>query len=477
MKWLNQSLFRRLLISYLFIFTLGFAAIGIVISFSTSNYLTDQKKQDLLQQAGSINAIIHHSEIVTDSITRTIEQLGEFSGSTIWIIDLSGQIVATSSEQELFLGEIMSDDVIEDILEGKNRIQVMNIEGQERPMLSVIVPWGMNEEIFGGIILHSPISGVNTTVRNIREIVLWAILGGLVIVSIFVSYLSWSMSKPLKKVEDAANEIALGNYSKRVEYHESVPDEISELLNSFNRMAEKINKIEQERDLLEERRTDFIANISHELRTPLTAMKGYLEALQDGLVKDHESKQKYYKIMHRETEYLNHLVNDLMDLIKLEKREVSLDLYYLNVEDVIKKVSINLEPIIIEKGNSIDLQFPANLPQIMGDSVRIEQIFINLLHNANKFTENGTITVSIVDQEDELIVTVKDTGIGIPSHDLERIWDRFFKVDRVRSKKGSRGTGLGLAIVKELVVLHHGTIEVESQLGVGTTFTLTFPLN
>ncbi|MFA9560089.1 ATP-binding protein [Evansella sp. AB-rgal1] len=476
MKWLNQSLFRRLLISYLFIFILGFGLIGIVTSISTSDYITDQKRQDMLQQATSINAIIHHSNVVTDDIKQTIEQLGQFLGSTIWIIDRNGQIVATSSMQELFMGEIMDDALIEDILAGKNRFQVMNIEEEDRPMLSVVVPWGTSEEIYGGIILHSPISGINTTVRNIREIIQWAIISGLVIVSVLVSYLSWSISKPLKKVEEAANEIALGNYKKRVEYHDSVPDEISALLYSFNRMAEKFHKIEEERDLLEERRNDFIANISHELRTPLTAMKGYLEALQDGLVKDKESQQKYYTIMYQESEHLNHLVDDLMDLIKLESREVSLDLYYVKVDDVLKKVFLHLEQAIQEKENNIQLLIPDNVPQLIADSVRLEQIFTNLIHNANKFTSNGSITGEIEVDSSHLIVTIKDTGIGIPSHDLERIWERFFKVDRGRNNRGRRGTGLGLAIVKELVILHNGMISAKSELGKGTAFTMKFPL-
>ncbi|ADU30265.1 sensor histidine kinase [Evansella cellulosilytica] len=475
MKWINQSLFRRLLISYLFIFILGFGIIGIVISTSSKDYLTDQKRQEMLQQAGSINGAIYHSEVVTPEVLLTIEQLGEFSNSNIWLFDDSGQIVATSSRQDIFVGEPISDDLLKEIMDGQNRIQVMDIEGEERPMLSVIVPWGSNEQIHGGIILHSPIAGINSTIRNIREIVQWAIIGGLIIVTILVSYLSWSISKPLKKVEEATNEIALGNYSKRVEHDNQFSDEISELIKSFNRMAEKLNTIENERGTLEKRRNDFIANISHELRTPLTAMKGFLEALQDGLVKDTESQQKYYAIMYRETEYLNHLVNDLMDLIKLERQDISLDLYCVHLQEIIRKVALNLQPSIESRNNDIIIDAPDNIPPVIGDSIRLEQIFKNIIHNANKFTENGSITIKLEEHcKDNVCVKISDNGIGIPSYDVKRIWERFFKVDRVRQKK-ERGTGLGLAIVKELVQLHHGEITVESELGVGTTFTIFFP--
>lgn len=474
MKWLNQSLFRRLLISYLFIIILGLGLIGVVISISSQEYITEAKRQEILQQATSINAVIMDFNTVTPEVENLLAQLGQFSGSNIWLINEEGEIVATASRQDV-LGEPISDELINEILDGKTRIEVMRIEEEERPMLSVIVPWGTNEKIHGGIVLHSPISGINSTVRSIREIVLWGILSGLIIVSFLVSYLSWTISRPLKKLDEAANEIALGNWEKRVSANDTFPDEIDALIRSFNRMAEKINKIENEREVMEQRRTDFIANISHELRTPLTAMKGFLEALQDGLVKDPESQQKYYEIMHRETEYLNHLVNDLMDLIKLERKEISLDLYFVHLNEVIKKVSLNLEPEIDEKNNTFIFKENDQVPPIIGDSLRLEEIFKNIIHNANKFTENGTISAELRKEGNNVIVSIEDTGIGIPTYDLKRIWERFFKVDRGRSKKG-RGTGLGLAIVKELVRLHEGEIEVDSELGVGTTFTIRFPL-
>ncbi|MCD8511873.1 MAG: cell wall metabolism sensor histidine kinase WalK [Bacillus sp. (in: Bacteria)] len=474
MKWINKSLFRRLLISYLFIIILGFGLIGAVITISSQNYITEAKRQEILQQATSINAAIMDFNTVTHEVEDLLAQLGQFSGSNIWLFNEEGSIVATASRQDV-LGEPINEEIINEILQGRSRIEVMRIEEEERPMLSVIVPWGTNEKIHGGIVLHSPISGINSTVRSIREIVLWGIISGLIIVSFLVSYLSWTISRPLKNLDEAANEIALGNWKKRVHSDNTFPEEIDALIRSFNRMADKINKIEDEREVLEQRRTDFIANISHELRTPLTAMKGFLEALQDGLVKDPDSQQKYYEIMYRETEYLNHLVNDLMDLIKLERKEVSLDLYFVHLDEVLKKVSLNLEREMEENNNIFIYKEETKTPPIIGDSLRLEEIFKNIIHNANKFTEDGTITAELKQEGSFVVVTIADTGIGIPSYDLKRIWERFFKVDRVRSKKG-RGTGLGLAIVKELVRLHEGEIEVDSELGTGTTFIIRFPI-
>jgi signal transduction histidine kinase len=472
MKWFNQSLFIRLIVSILTTVLLGFGIIGVVISFSTKDYITDQKKQDMLRQAKSVNGAILDHKTVNDDVIDTLDLLGEVTESNIWLFDKNGNVVGTSIEQEVF-SQSVGGDLVQKVLGGQSIIQLMEVDEAERPMLSIVVPWGEKDDVHGGIILQSPVSGIKSTIQNIREIVLWAIIIGLIIVGVLVAYLSWTISKPLRRIERAATEIALGNYGKRVEYHST--DEIGEVVKSFNRMAEKLDEMEKKRDALEHRRSEFIANISHELRTPLTAMQGFLEALQDGLVTDEASQRKYYEIMYGETQYLNHLVNDLMDLIKLENNEVSLDFYYVQVDEIIKKAALTLEQEIAERGNEVELDLPEMLPPILGDAIRLEQIFINLINNANKFTEDGKIKLNAIPAEKVLIVKISDTGMGIPSHDLKRIWDRFFKVDRGRSKKG-RGTGLGLAIVKELVKLHHAEIHADSKLGKGTSFTIHFPL-
>lgn len=164
MKWINKSLFRRLLISYLFIIILGFGLIGAVITISSQNYITEAKRQEILQQATSINAAIMDFNTVTHEVEDLLAQLGQFSGSNIWLFNEEGSIVATASRQDV-LGEPINEEIINEILQGRSRIEVMRIEEEERPMLSVIVPWGTNEKIHGGIVLHSPISGINSTVE------------------------------------------------------------------------------------------------------------------------------------------------------------------------------------------------------------------------------------------------------------------------------------------------------------------------
>lgn len=473
MRWWKRNLFRRLLVSYLITVLFGCGFMGIVISYSTTNYISEKTEEEMLRQAKSINLVIQHSKEITPELKNNLEFFDQSFDKRVLVFDHTGKVTATSMQDEVFVGREIEKSIVDSILEGNAEIQSVNVEGLNRPMMSVIVPWGKEDEVYGGIVLNSPIDGITSTFRNIREIVLWAMVIGVIISTSMVSYLSWSISRPLKRIEQASTEIALGNYSKRVHYRSY--DEIGELVKSFNRMAEKLDQVEKTRQTQEQTRDDFIANISHELRTPLTSMQGFLEALQDGLVKDESSRQRYYQVMYEESRYLNRMVDDLMDLIKLENKQVALDPYFVHVEDIIKKVIFTLQDQVKEEGNEIQLACPETVPKLLADAARLEQIFINLIQNANKFTEKGLIKIDITFNSKEVMIEVRDTGIGIPAHDVDKIWNRFFKVNRGRTKREG-GTGLGLAIVKELVELHQGKIEVKSAVGEGTTFTITLPI-
>jgi len=473
MKWLQRSLFRRLMISYLVPILLGFGVMGAVISFSTTNYITQNTEREMLRQSKIVNLDIQNNQDVNEELKENIERYDHIFDKRILLFDRSGKIVTTSMQDEVYIGREIESSILERVLQGENIIKGLTMEEIESPGLSIIIPWGKENDLYGGIVLNAPVTGVSTTLRNIREIVLWSLIIGSLVSTILVSYLSWSIARPLKKIEHASTEIALGNYSNRVHYPGL--DEIGELAKAFNRMAKKLDSIEKERQFMEQKRDDFIANISHELRTPLTAMQGFLEALQDGLVTDEQSKQRYYEIMYEESKFLNRLVDDLMDLIKLKNKTVMLDLYYIRIEEVIKKVILTLESKVKEKENEIQMIYPDKVPQILADADRLEQVFINLIHNANKFTKNGLIKIEVSSNMNLIFIEITDNGIGIPSHEISKVWDRFYKVNPMKSK-ADRGTGLGLAIVKELVELHQGRIYVTSELGKGTRFNIKLPI-
>jgi signal transduction histidine kinase len=472
-NWFSKSLFRRLLVGYLVTVILGLGLMGTVISILTTNYITDAKLEEMLRQARRVNAAIQGDHQVTQKMKETLLFLDAAFDTRIWVFNNEGKIIASSSTEEVFIGREISSEIVQQVLNGHDVIKDLNVEGLSEPMMSVIVPWGAEDHLYGGIVLYSPIEGIEATSRHLRETVLWAMLFAITVTTVMVSYLSWSISRPLRRIEQAANEIALGNYGMRVE--EQSADEIGELAKSFNRMAEKLEHVEQERRMHEQKRDELLANVSHELRTPLTAMQGFLEALQDGLVQDEASKRRYYDVMYRETMHLNHMIDDMMDLIKLEKGDIKLNRYQIRVDELVDKVVFLLEGQAEEKGNVIEVKYQPDLPPLWADPYRLEQILNNLISNAIKFTEQGKITVTLKADKKKMLISVEDTGIGIPSHDLAKIWDRFFKVNRMRSK-GEGGTGLGLAIVKELVELHGGSVSVQSEVGKGSRFTVELPL-
>lgn len=225
---------------------------------------------------------------------------------------------------------------------------------------------------------------------------------------------------------------------------------------------------------LEKMRSEFIANVSHELKTPITSVKGFTETLLDGAMEDEEALHHFLTIIHKESDRLHRLINDILHLSKIEQDMVPLELEPVNISEIVKHVADTVRKDVEKKG--LELIIPDNREiWIEGQKDRIQQVVLNLVSNAVSYTpKGGKIWVSVVEGDNELEISVKDTGIGISKKDLPRLFERFYRVDKGRSRN-SGGTGLGLAIVKHLVESHHGEIKVESEEGKGTTFTVILP--
>ena len=225
---------------------------------------------------------------------------------------------------------------------------------------------------------------------------------------------------------------------------------------------------------LEKIRRDFVANVSHELRTPVSVIKGYAETLLSGtLTADPERAARFVQIIHSHAERLAALIGDLLILSELESGDISLELRKLSIGGTARHAVMLMEQKAADKGISIDISSIAAAPQVIADPGRLEQVLINLLDNAIKYTpEKGSITITAAEEGEMLKISVTDTGIGIPPRDLARIFERFYRVDEARSRQQG-GTGLGLSIVKHIVQAHGGTLSVESSHGKGSTFSFT----
>ncbi len=226
---------------------------------------------------------------------------------------------------------------------------------------------------------------------------------------------------------------------------------------------------------LERVRQEFVANVSHELRTPVTSIKGYAETLLDGALYDKENAIDFLRIIHLDADRLARLIDDILSLSKMESASIQLQRTSCSVYPIVQGVIDGLNKKILEKNLVVKNEISKSVAHVFVDPDRMAQVVLNLIDNAVKYTpEGGQITISCEDKRSLLQVNVADSGVGIPLEDIPRVFERFYRVEKARSRD-SGGTGLGLSIVKHLVQAHQGDVFVSSQVGQGSTFSFTIP--
>jgi len=230
-----------------------------------------------------------------------------------------------------------------------------------------------------------------------------------------------------------------------------------------------------EQQKLENMRKEFVANVSHELRTPLTSIKSYTETLLDGALEDRDTTVKFLKVVNSESDRMTRLVKDLLQLTSLDNQQMKWDMKKISFVQLVQNAMEKLKIEASNKEQALERHIIGTLPDITADHDRIEQVVLNILSNAIKYTpKGGKITVYLGKMYNDVYVKVTDTGVGIPKDDLERVFERFYRVDKARSREMG-GTGLGLSIAKEIVEAHNGTISVNSELGIGTEIVVKLP--
>ena len=279
-----------------------------------------------------------------------------------------------------------------------------------------------------------------------------------------VSYLlSKRIMQPLLQMQRITAKFAAGEMTARMPMSD-IP-ELNRFAESFNRMALALDNVEQ-------RRRELVSDLTHELRTPLTIVEGYLEGLADGTI---DASPEIYQRLSGETQRLKRLVNDLQELSKAEAGYLPIDAKKFDLRSLLKKLYDRFSNQLIESKKNLILSIPHDLPRAYSDPERVEQILVNLLGNALCYTSEGSVTMRAEVKQGMLWVSVIDTGIGISEEDLPHIFERFWRSDRSRNRR-SGGTGIGLAITKHLVELQQGTIQVESILEQGSTFSFSIPI-
>jgi signal transduction histidine kinase len=280
-----------------------------------------------------------------------------------------------------------------------------------------------------------------------------------------VSYwLTKRIMKPLKQMKEITQNFTAGNWDQRMPNSE-IP-ELNQLSISFNRMASSLENVEL-------RRRELVSDLTHELRTPLTVVRGYLEELASG---DIQGNAELYLSLVRETKRLERLTRDLQELSKAEAGYLSINLQPVNLIPLLKSLVEKFRDQLLEEGPVLKLDSPPELPLVLADRDRTEQILVNLIGNAIRYTEKGSITLKVWPEKKQVWIAVIDTGVGISPEDLPHVFERFWRGDRSRSSY-TGGSGIGLAIARRLIELQGGKIEVESELGKGSIFKFSLLLS
>lgn len=410
---------------------------------------------------------------------RLIQLIKEISEADVWLIDSKYTILTTSFDSKT---EYSSRYVFEELpVETKNFIKKIYADGGyevfgesfsvvfEEDYISVGVPiFTPRGEVTGAVILHMP----NSTMKEAIEsgyYILFASLSMALAIGIFISILiSRTIARPLKKINMTALMISEGDYSVKTNVKGS--DEIGELAKTMDEMGEKLQQAEQESEKLEKMRRDFVANISHELRTPVTVIRGSMEALCDGVVSDPEKVAEYHSQLLCESIYMQRMVNDLLDLSRLQNPDFSINITEFNLYDCVNDAVRAGKRIAAQKNINIDFRYDNNVYFVKGDYDRIRQMLLIIIDNGIKFTDNAENPV-IVDLK-ENSVSITNIGKGIDPEELPLIFERFYKS---RSEQNKNGTGLGLPIAKQIASRHQIGLTVSSVEGGKTTFKFVFP--
>ncbi|TKC20087.1 sensor histidine kinase [Robertmurraya kyonggiensis] len=463
-KYLHQQL-----LSHMSVLLVAFLILSLVFAHYVEG-LVYQNKVDELKSYGE-NILEDIATSATPSV-RVLNQYGTvLNGRNISfnLFDEQGNIIypAGPYAQDIKL----ADEALADIAKGKTVVVKNRMKHSDQDVTFVAMPYIVQDTLVGGIFLTAPISGSREMITKINQYLLLTVLLAFVI-SILPS---WILSKfhvnRIKKIQEATSLVSAGDYS--VKLPPSDFDEIGELAKDFNHMVKKLNESAEEIESLENRRRNFMSDVSHELRTPLTTISGVVEGLKNGMIAD-EEKEKGINLVSQETKRLIRLVNENLDYDKIRSNQITLRKEDIQLSDVFEIIQEQLYLQADEKNDRLEVDVDEDV-FVFADYDRLIQILINITKNSIQFTDDGTIWLRGRAESNQTVIEIEDTGIGIDSAEVEKIWHRFYKADISRTNNPYGEFGLGLSIVKQLINLHNGTIEVFSEKGKGTKFIIHIP--
>lgn len=476
-----MKLRSRIAVTYISLTVAGVVLVSLVSSWQIRQFIATRSTRTLAAQAELLGLQMERGLVLCDgqpSSDSILAMSADAIGVRMTVIDRDGRVVFDSViphdsllalENHAFRPEVQAARMRGT---GTDR-RVSQTMGEEYVYVARRLAMPGGSSLAGGV-LRLALPAADMAALNYQvQLVVW-ILGFIVVVIVAVVSIqvAGKITRPIQHIADTAAAITQGDLKARAE--ESGGDEIASLAAGINEMARTLGTDLERQRKLERVRTEFLGNVSHELRTPIFSIQGYLETLMDGAVDDPVVNREFLGKAHTHAERLNALLNDLIEISRIESGEMKMSFRWFALNQFLEAVEEDMRPLADRKQISLSTEYPA-VPdlRVWGDRDRLKQVMVNLIENAVKYTEpGGSVRVGVVLEPDQAAISVSDSGIGIPEEHHRRIFERFYRVDKDRSRDVG-GTGLGLAIVKHIVEAHGGTIKVSSEPAKGSVFTFT----
>ena len=459
-----------------------------------NNIIEDIRKDEIEKSSEEKNSKkllnekhFHRHRIVDEKdnnvkIFRSMRMIEDIAMGEVWIVDAkTGNIVQGRNEKGQSFSYLKlppnAEETIKKAISGETTTTENFNDYLNENSITVAVPIKNGETIEGVVLLHSPVKYMSSALKSGIYTLVFSILAALILAGISAVWLSISFTKPLNKIRNTTTELAKGNYEVTTQVNQN--DEIGELAKSIDKLALQLDKSSKESERFEKMRQNFIANISHELRTPITVIRGSIEAICDGIIKDPEQLKDYNEQILSDSIHLQRLVNDLIDLTKLQNTDFSIDKSTINLFEIINDAVRSMKNISTKKGVKINFSLENAIEEdrylFVGDYQRIRQMIIIVLDNAIKFSnENQEVDILLKKENNKYELKICDSGRGIDSKNIGKIFNRYHKSNTEENKNGM---GLGLAIAKEIAIRHNIEIMVESEPYIKTVFTFLIPIN
>ena len=406
-----------------------------------------------------------NSEQLEDFYDATLDIMSKNLDVTILLADTSGSIKSSSSDTRLYNKRFsVPKDILKTVNENKISKSINDFDGVfEVDVLVVGTPIKIEDTVIAGVYLIADIPELSKLRKDVLRIYLISVMLAFFASFMIILLLSKRITAPIKEISKAAKKLASGDFTERVRLISE--DEIGQLADTFNEMADSLEK-------LEDMRRNFISDVSHELRTPMTTITGFVEGVLDETIPP--EKQKFYlKIVLDESKRLSKLVNDLLDISRISSDQKPLELSHFDINELIRLSVIGFESRFNEKKLEVNAFFEHENEMVTAEKDSIKRVVTNLLDNAIKFSyEKGQIDISTKVTGNKVSVSVRNTGVGISEENRKSIFERFFKQDKSRSVNKS-GVGLGLYLVKSIIKKHGEIISVDSVENEYAEFTFT----